>query len=59
MLKINPSFYYILSSTYLARPASSWIDDYIDWLAISDCCKVNATDGTFCPSSKIEDLYAL
>ncbi|XP_037826454.1 NPC intracellular cholesterol transporter 1 homolog 1b [Lucilia sericata] len=41
--------------TYLARPASSWIDDYIDWLAIADCCKMNSTDGTFCPSNSKED----
>ncbi|XP_073833779.1 Niemann-Pick type C-1b [Musca autumnalis] len=40
--------------TYLARPASSWIDDYIDWLRISDCCKVNTTDNTFCPSNSKE-----
>lgn len=38
--------------TSLARPASSWIDDYIDWLGISDCCKYNASTGAFCPSSK-------
>lgn len=38
--------------TSLARPASSWIDDYIDWLNIPDCCKINATTGSFCPSSK-------
>lgn len=39
-------------STYLTRPASSWLDDYIDWLAIDECCKMNTTDGSFCPSSK-------
>lgn len=38
--------------TALARPASSWIDDYIDWINIADCCKINATTGGFCPSSK-------
>ncbi|XP_030563152.1 NPC intracellular cholesterol transporter 1 homolog 1b [Drosophila novamexicana] len=44
--------------TALARPASSWIDDYIDWIGISDCCKLNATTGGFCPSnSKSEDCY--
>ncbi|EDW56327.1 GM23054 [Drosophila sechellia] len=42
--------------TSLARPASSWLDDYIDWLAISDCCKYNVTTGGFCSSnSKSED----
>lgn len=38
--------------TSLARPASSWLDDYIDWLAISDCCKYNVTTGGFCSSSE-------
>jgi len=38
--------------TALARPAASWLDDYIDWLAISDCCKYNVTTGGFCSSSK-------
>ncbi|XP_062139723.1 NPC intracellular cholesterol transporter 1 homolog 1b [Drosophila sulfurigaster albostrigata] len=37
--------------TSLARPASSWIDDYIDWISISDCCKYNITTGLFCPSN--------
>lgn len=37
--------------TALARPASSWIDDYIDWISISDCCKYNITTGAFCPSN--------
>ncbi|XP_039499323.1 NPC intracellular cholesterol transporter 1 homolog 1b [Drosophila santomea] len=42
--------------TALIRPASSWLDDYIDWLAISDCCKYNITTGGFCSSnSKSED----
>lgn len=37
--------------TKIARPPSSWLDDYIDWLSISSCCKVNRTDGSFCMSS--------
>lgn len=37
--------------TKIARPPSSWLDDYIDWLSISTCCKVNQTDGSFCLSS--------
>lgn len=37
--------------TKIARPSSSWLDDYIDWLSISTCCKVNRTDGSFCLSS--------
>ena len=37
--------------TKIARPSSSWLDDYIDWLNIKTCCKVNKTDGSFCLSS--------
>uniref|UniRef100_A0A182QGM2 SSD domain-containing protein n=1 Tax=Anopheles farauti TaxID=69004 RepID=A0A182QGM2_9DIPT len=37
--------------THIARPASSWLDDYIDWLSISSCCKYNPTDGSFCASN--------
>ncbi|XP_017858960.1 PREDICTED: Niemann-Pick C1 protein [Drosophila arizonae] len=35
--------------TYIARPASSWIDDYFDWALSSSCCKYNPTNGSFCP----------
>ncbi|XP_058815387.1 NPC intracellular cholesterol transporter 1 homolog 1b [Topomyia yanbarensis] len=37
--------------TRIARPASSWLDDYIDWLSIDECCRYNTTDGSFCLSS--------
>lgn len=37
------------NSTYIARPASSWIDDYFDWSLIADCCKFYKENGTFCP----------
>lgn len=37
--------------TRIARPSSSWLDDYVDWLNIPSCCKVNRTDGSFCLSS--------
>lgn len=37
--------------TKIARPSSSWLDDYIDWLSISTCCKVYKADGSFCLSS--------
>ncbi|XP_059609454.1 NPC intracellular cholesterol transporter 1 homolog 1b [Phlebotomus argentipes] len=36
--------------TYIARPSSSWIDDYIDWLSVDTCCKLYP-NGTFCPST--------
>uniref|UniRef100_A0A182UD69 SSD domain-containing protein n=1 Tax=Anopheles melas TaxID=34690 RepID=A0A182UD69_9DIPT len=38
-------------STYLARPASSWLDDYIDWSAAPGCCK-QWNNGSFCPHQK-------
>ncbi|KFB38094.1 AGAP000579-PA-like protein [Anopheles sinensis] len=38
-------------TTHIARPASSWLDDYIDWLSIDSCCKYNPTDSSFCPSN--------
>ncbi|GLG97820.1 NPC intracellular cholesterol transporter 1 homolog 1b, partial [Gryllus bimaculatus] len=34
--------------SYIARPAASWLDDYFDWSAISDCCR-KGPNGTFCP----------
>ncbi|XP_052898706.1 NPC intracellular cholesterol transporter 1 isoform X3 [Anopheles moucheti] len=38
-------------SSYLARPASSWLDDYIDWSTAPGCCK-QWTNGSFCPHQK-------
>jgi Niemann-Pick C1 protein len=38
--------------TYIARPASSWLDDYVDWSASSTCCKYFKNNGSFCPHSK-------
>ncbi|KAK3917399.1 NPC intracellular cholesterol transporter 1 [Frankliniella fusca] len=40
------------SRTYLARPPSSWIDDYMSWLDIPGCCKENKVNGSFCPHTK-------
>ncbi|XP_055682860.1 NPC intracellular cholesterol transporter 1 isoform X2 [Lutzomyia longipalpis] len=46
---------YIASKTpdtsYIARPASSWIDDYFDWSASPSCCKFYPNNGSFCPHS--------
>lgn len=40
-------------------PPSSWIDDYIDWLNIAECCKTY-DNGTFCPSSsKLTELNSI
>uniref|UniRef100_W8B0I9 Niemann-Pick C1 protein n=1 Tax=Ceratitis capitata TaxID=7213 RepID=W8B0I9_CERCA len=40
--------------TYIARPASSWIDDYFDWSQSSSCCKYYPKTGEFCPHEKTE-----
>ncbi|XP_066210371.1 NPC1-like intracellular cholesterol transporter 1 [Saccopteryx leptura] len=41
--------------SYLAIPASSWVDDFIDWLTpASSCCRIygsGANKGEFCPST--------
>lgn len=35
--------------TYIARPASSWLDDYFDWTSSSTCCRYFPNNGSFCP----------
>ncbi|XP_050474813.1 NPC intracellular cholesterol transporter 1 homolog 1b-like isoform X2 [Bombus huntii] len=35
--------------SYLSKSASSWIDDYMDWSQISDCCKYFQHNQSFCP----------
>ncbi|KAG8574528.1 hypothetical protein GDO81_009218 [Engystomops pustulosus] len=38
--------------SYLAVPASSWVDDFVDWLnPSSDCCRLFLTNDTFCSST--------
>ncbi|XP_047550697.1 NPC1-like intracellular cholesterol transporter 1 [Lutra lutra] len=40
--------------SYLAIPASSWVDDFIDWLTPSSCCRLyiyGPNKGEFCPST--------
>lgn len=34
-------------STYIARPASSWIDDYFDWSQLENCCKQSKFNSKF------------
>nr|CAH7739264.1 unnamed protein product [Callosobruchus chinensis] len=36
-------------SSYIARPSSSWIDDYFDWTTTPDCCKYYPANNSFCP----------
>ncbi|XP_057666723.1 NPC intracellular cholesterol transporter 1-like isoform X1 [Diorhabda carinulata] len=35
--------------TYIARPPSSWLDDYFDWAGLETCCKYRPKDHGFCP----------
>ncbi|XP_015594576.1 NPC intracellular cholesterol transporter 1 isoform X2 [Cephus cinctus] len=35
--------------TYIAKPAASWLDDYIDWSMSPDCCKYFPGNNSFCP----------
>lgn len=48
------------SRSFLAIPASSWVDDFIDWLnPFSGCCRVHRygpDKGKFCPSTDCECL---
>lgn len=40
--------------SYLAIAASSWVDDFIDWLTPSSCCRLYSfgpNKGDFCPST--------
>ncbi|XP_063990159.1 NPC intracellular cholesterol transporter 1 isoform X1 [Diachasmimorpha longicaudata] len=38
--------------TYVAKPASSWLDDYIDWSQADNCCKYFPGNNSFCPHEK-------
>lgn len=40
------------NATYIARPASSWLDDYFDWSEASTCCKYHKENGEFCPHQR-------
>ncbi|XP_071860476.1 NPC intracellular cholesterol transporter 1 homolog 1b [Bombus fervidus] len=36
-------------TSYMSKAASSWIDDYMDWLQIHECCKYFHNNKSFCP----------
>ncbi|XP_044575829.1 NPC intracellular cholesterol transporter 1 homolog 1b-like [Cotesia glomerata] len=40
--------------SYIAKPASSWMDDYFDWSTISDCCQYFPSNGSFCPHTRYD-----
>ncbi|XP_034945792.1 NPC intracellular cholesterol transporter 1 isoform X2 [Chelonus insularis] len=39
--------------TYIAKPPSSWLDDYFDWSTASECCKYFPSNHSFCPHEGI------
>ncbi|XP_038051413.1 NPC intracellular cholesterol transporter 1-like [Patiria miniata] len=45
----------ISNTTYIAVPATSWIDDFFSWMEPSKggspCCMYNPKNGKFCPST--------
>ncbi|KAK7086013.1 NPC intracellular cholesterol transporter 1 [Halocaridina rubra] len=46
----------LANRSYIAQPASSWLDDYMDWSMYNGdggfpCCRVKVDDGSFCNSS--------
>ncbi|XP_076671119.1 Niemann-Pick type C-1a isoform X2 [Andrena cerasifolii] len=44
--------------TYIAKPASSWLDDYIDWSELSTCCKYFVSNSSFCPHAEFSNRCA-
>ncbi|XP_076647922.1 Niemann-Pick type C-1a isoform X2 [Halictus rubicundus] len=44
--------------TYIAKPASSWLDDYIDWTQLPTCCKYFVANNSFCPHSEFSNRCA-
>lgn len=53
------SSYVVLFRSYIAIPANSWVDDFIDWLNPgSRCCRLytlGPNQGEFCPANISED----
>ncbi|XP_026472293.1 NPC intracellular cholesterol transporter 1-like isoform X5 [Ctenocephalides felis] len=45
----------IPETSYIARPSSSWIDDYFDWAATPSCCKQYPGNSSFCPHQNEDD----
>lgn len=41
----------ISNRTFVAKPAQSWIDDYMDWAGNENCCKYDKKTLEFCPNS--------
>ena len=37
--------------SYIAATPASWIDDYLDWFRIPNCCREDFMTGEFCPAT--------
>ncbi|CAG4982286.1 unnamed protein product [Colias eurytheme] len=44
--------------SYIAQPPNSWLDDFFDWAALSDCCKYFPSNDSFCPSKNDDPCEA-
>lgn len=38
--------------SYITMISNSWVDDYNDWAAQKDCCRLYKNNKEFCPSSE-------
>ncbi|XP_044021275.1 NPC intracellular cholesterol transporter 1 homolog 1b-like isoform X2 [Aphidius gifuensis] len=41
--------------SFIAKPASSWIDDYFDWITIDGCCLQFQSNSSFCPHDRTSE----
>ncbi|XP_068617935.1 NPC intracellular cholesterol transporter 1 isoform X2 [Battus philenor] len=39
------------NETYLAQPPNSWLDDFLDWASLPNCCKYFPGNSSFCPNT--------
>jgi len=47
----------VSNRTYIAKPPSSWLDDYLDWAGNEHCCRIKKNTTDFCPSSVESNQY--
>ncbi|KAL4714887.1 hypothetical protein ACJJTC_012559 [Scirpophaga incertulas] len=40
------------NETYISQPPNSWLDDYLDWAALENCCKYFPGNSSFCPNDQ-------
>lgn len=60
-MRINNYLYDLNFRSYVAIPANSWVDDFIDWLnPQSKCCRLYTNGpnvGHFCPANECENHF--